>query len=289
MTSTAAARSTSLLCVFAICRSRTAAGLPAELPTGLPAGTGHARGGPLTVLPIGDSLAALVQEVPAEEFTEQALQQRLADQSTLEACARAHHAAVSAAAALGPVVPLPLATLFTDRHRARSVLAESLERFHRVLNRTEGRVEWAVKVHLRRDSRPAAEPSPPEPAPAGPGAGRAYLSRVRGREQDRLSRQDAARAAAARVHDAVRGVAAGSVQRRPHGPRVTGNDRLQVMNAAYLVEEARGPELAALVRIMREEVALSGVDVDLSGPWVPYSFAEDVEDAEDAELAGERT
>lgn len=283
MTSTAAARGTSLLCVFAVCRSPTAAGLPDALP----AGTGHAGGGPLTVLPIGDSLAAVVQEVPAAEFTEQVLQQRLADQGTLEVCARAHHAAVSAAAALGPIVPLPLATLFTDRHRARSVLAESAERFHRVLDRTEGRVEWAVKVHLRRESRPDAEPPPPEPASAsaGPGAGRAYLSRVRGRERDRLSRQDAARAAAARVHDAVRAVAVGSVLRRPHGPRVTGNDRLQVMNAAYLVEEERGSELAALVRAMREDVALSGVDVDLSGPWVPYSFAEDA----GAELTGEPT
>lgn len=262
------------VCVFAICRRRT----PAELP----AASGHAGGGPLTVLPIGDFLAAVVQEVPSQEFTEQALRRRLSDQHTLEAYARAHHAAVSAATALGPVVPLPLATLFADRQRARSALAESLPRFHRVLNRTEGRTEWAVKVYLRRDGVPAAGPPDPEDArmPAGPGAGRAYLSRVRGRERDRLSRQDAARAAAARVHEAVRAVAVGSVHRRPHGPHITGHDRVQVMNAAYLVAEDRRSDLAALVQAVGEELAGSSVDVELSGPWVPYSFAEDDEAAD---------
>jgi hypothetical protein len=279
VTSTAAG--STCLCVFAICRSQAAATLPVV--------SGHAGGGPLTVLPFGGSLAAVVQEVPSEEFTQQALQQRLSDQASLEVCARAHHAAVSAAAALGPVVPLPLATLFTDRRRARSVLAESLPRFHRVLNRVEGRAEWAVKVHLRRDRRSAAEPLAPEVArtPSGPGAGRAYLSRVRSREQDRLSRRDAATAAAARVHEAVSCVAASSVHRRPHGAEITGKDRLQVMNAAYLVEEIRGAELAALVRTMGDQLAASGVDVDLSGPWVPYSFAEDADEATNAAEAAQ--
>lgn len=275
MTSTAAGATS--VCVFAVCRRRAGAELPAA--------SGHAGGGPLAVLPIGDSLVAVVQEVPSAEFTEQALQRRLSDQDALEACARAHHAAVSAATALGPVVPLPLATLFADRHRARAVLAGSRRRFHRVLDRTEGRTEWAVKVHVRRERRPAAEPPDSEDARtsagSGAGAGRAYLSRVRGREQERLSRQDTARAAAARVHEAVREVAVGAVHRRPHGPRVTGHDRVQVMNAAYLVEEARQSGLAALVRALGEEFAPAGVDVELSGPWVPYSFTEDEDRGED--------
>jgi Gas vesicle synthesis protein GvpL/GvpF len=277
---------TTSLCVFAVCAAVEAPGRPIQ-GAGAP---GHTEGGPLALLPLDGALSAVVQEVPAARFTEEALRQRLSDPAELEACARAHHAVVTAAAALGPVVPLPLATLFADRPRAHAVLAESLPRFRRALDRVRGRAEWAVKVHLRRDDPPAAQAVPDRgpalggrengaPGAADPrtaGAGRVYLSRVRGRERHRMSRRDAATAAAQRVHEAASAVSAGSVRLRPHGQEVTGKDRLQVMNAAYLVDEARGAELVAAVAALRSELTGAGIEVDVSGPWVPYSFtAED--------------
>jgi len=260
------------LCVFAVC-----AAAPDGPPVQVAGAPGHAEGGPLSLLPLDGELAAVVQEVPAARFTEEALRRRLADPAALESCARAHHAVVTAASAAGPVVPLPLATLFADHRRAHAVLTESLPRFRSAVDRVRGRAEWAVKVHLRRDDTPPARATPghgtvPDAVAGSPGAGRAYLSRVRGREQQRVSRRDAAAAAAQRVHEAASAVAAGSVRLRPHGQEITGKDRVQVMNAAYLVDEARGAELAAAVAVVRAEVAGGGIEIEVSGPWVPYSF-----------------
>jgi hypothetical protein len=275
---------TTALCVFAVCRTGTF--------TGLPEATGHPQGGPVALLAIDDRLSAVVQEVPAGRFTEEALKERLSDPAELESCARAHHAVVTAAAAHGSVVPLPLATLFTDADRARSALSECLPRFGEALARVQDRAEWAIKVYQRQAGRGPATVSAstststlrvqtPSPGPAtsgggaaAPGAGRAYLARVRDRESGRRDRRDTAVAAAGRVHQAACAAAADCVQRRPHGQDITGRDRLQVMNAAYLVDRERAAGLRAAVDALAGELAAVDVEVEVSGPWVPYSFTE---------------
>lgn len=97
--------------VFAVTRTPSSETLP-------PGAVGHEGGGPLRVLRVG-ALALVVQDVPAEDFGEAALTDRFNDPYQLERCARAHHRGVHAAAGLGPVVPLPLATLYLSA-RSRS-------------------------------------------------------------------------------------------------------------------------------------------------------------------------
>jgi hypothetical protein len=220
------------------------------------------------LLALEGGLWAVVQEVPGADFTEDALLGRLSDRAELESCARAHHAVVTAAAADGPVVPLPLATLFADPDRARAALGEKRPHFHAALDRVAGRAEWAVKAHVRQGA-PAGPRPPGEPVAGG---GRAYLSRVRGREGERRTRQDAALGAARHVHEVAERFAVASVRRRPHGPEITGRDRPQVLNAAYLVEDGRAAALVAAVRALDGAFPGTEVEIEVSGPWVPYSF-----------------
>lgn len=267
---------TTAVCVFAVCRTGTF--------TGLPEAAGHPQGGPVALLAIDDGLSAVVQEVPAGRFTEEALKERLSDPAELESLARAHHAVVTAAAAHGSVVPLPLATLFTDADRARAALSECLPRFGEALARVQDRAEWAIKVYQRQAGRgPATASTAPVQATvpatggggaAASGAGRAYLARVRDRESGRRDRRDTAVAAAGRVHQAACAAAADCVQRRPHGQDITGRDRVQVMNAAYLVGREQAAGLRAAVDALAGELAAVDVEVEVSGPWVPYSFTE---------------
>jgi hypothetical protein len=274
-------------CVFAVVRT----GDPAP-----PAGVrGHADGGPLSLLELDGGLWAVVQNVPAAQFTEEALRRRLADCEELEGCARAHHEVVTAAASYGPVVPLPLATLFSGPARAKAALDSSRARFTAVLDTVEGRAEWAVKVHFVQpaagsreaeadtDEGPSAAPDPDQAdTDRSGGAGRAYLERVRGRERDRRQRRQAAVEAARRVDEAARAMAVSALQRRTHGPEITGRHRQQVMNVAYLVDVGRGRQLTAAVAALRGTCAQAGVEIEISGPWVPYSFCEAGRDGDPA-------
>ncbi|MEV0844373.1 GvpL/GvpF family gas vesicle protein [Streptomyces sp. NPDC049954] len=241
---------------------------------------GHPGGSPVRLLPFG-ALVAVVQDVPAEDFTEEAMRRRLADPAELERCARTHHAIVTACADTAPTVPLPLATLYANDVRARAALEEHEERFGAALHRLAGHVEWAVKVH-----RDGASPGPgiaPGPAPAAepaedPGAsgdGRSYLRQVRERQRQRDRHHEQSLDVADLVDRTVRSLAVAAVRRRPHGVEVTGRDRPQVMNAAYLLAREDHVRLSSLISTLEADPRLRGYAVETSGPWVPYSFAND--------------
>lgn len=229
---------------------------------------------PVSTLPL-ETLTAIVQTVRARDFTDEAWQARLSDQRELERYARAHHYVVSAAAACCPTVPLPMATLYHGEQRARDALTSETDRFHTALKRIAHHAEWGVKVY--------APPCPPDDSsrsatPAGrsrpaPGAGLAYLERKRGVQERRERSQDEALQVAESVDAEVRLLATASRRLRPHGPQLSGEQRIQVLNATYLVAEHRTDELTLLAQSLRER---TGVQVELSGPWVPYSFVGEV-------------
>lgn len=294
--------------VFAVCRDQDDESLRHV--------AGHIRGGPVRALPFG-SLTAVVQDVRAADFTEEALKERLGDREELELCARTHHGVVMAAAASGPTVPLPLATVYRGDDRARAALREHEERFRAALDRVTGRVEWGVKVYAVHapsgvtvpagagggGGRAAAGVAAAGAAgsgvaaagaatagaaggPAGtgggrtvcggaerplPGAGRAYLDRVRNKQRAREARYEHALRVAEGVEAAVREIAVAARRLRAHGTEADGGRRTQVLNAAYLVDEGREDDLAqALTPLCTEP----GVAIEVSGPWVPYSFAD---------------
>ncbi|WP_328377192.1 GvpL/GvpF family gas vesicle protein [Streptomyces sp. NBC_00440] len=265
--------------VFAVCGP--------DRPARMDPAHGHPGGGPLRFLAVGP-LRAVVQDVPAEAFSEAALRERLTDPAELERCARTHHDVVTAAATGGPTVPLPLATLYLGDERAAAALGAEQERFRAALDRIAGRAEWAVKVYLTQpgtgngngngapgNGAAPSETLPPDaPSGTGQGAGRAYLNRLRGARQQREQCQERALAAAEQVDSAVRELAAGSVRRRPHGPEATGQGRTQVMNAAYLIAEERGGQLARTVGRLRSTPGFDGIEIEVSGPWAPYSFTD---------------
>ncbi|QIY53819.1 GvpL/GvpF family gas vesicle protein [Streptomyces sp. RPA4-5] len=255
--------------VYAVCRLLDPAAL-----SGL---AGLAADFPVRTLPVGP-LTAVVQHVPAAGFTEDAWQQRLSDRAELERCARAHHEVVTAAAACGPTVPLALATLYRGDERAQQALGADRDRFAAALARIEGHAEWGVKVSLPATVSEAPQSAPPAPPRSGGrpsgGAGRAYLERKRGLHQAREQHHDRALRAAEDIDAALSRLATATRRLRPHSPEMTGErHRLQVLNAAYLVRTVREKELLDAVQLLRRR---TGAEVEVSGPWVPYSFAGEV-------------
>ncbi|MFH8570016.1 GvpL/GvpF family gas vesicle protein [Streptomyces sp. NPDC017993] len=268
--------------VFAVCRRVDPAAL-----TGLP---GLAAGAPVRALPVGP-LTAVVQHVPAAAFTEESWQQRLSDRQELERCARAHHEVVTAAAACGPTAPLALATLYRGDERARQALGEDMERFAAALDRIEGHAEWGIKVYLPAAATTgtsgstattvtepsgggAAGPRPDRDGAGSVNAGRAYLERKRGLQRSREERHDRVLQTAEDVDAALCRLATASRRLRTHSQEVTGEKhRLQVLNAAYLVAAEREQALADMVAALHGR---TGAQIEMSGPWAPYSFAGEV-------------
>ncbi|MFC5908003.1 GvpL/GvpF family gas vesicle protein [Streptacidiphilus monticola] len=218
-------------------------------------------------------LAAVVSSVPAEDFSEQALKERLEDLDWLERVARAHHSVIETLSDRTTVLPLRLATLYVDDAHVRLLLDERRQEFGRLLDRLADHVEWGVKVY--------AEPSPEAGRPeTGAGTdleaesspGRAYLQRRREQRQARDDVWRAAELAVRRIADEARELAVEHVGHRLQQGTLASGPGDNVANDAYLVPRDLAEEFRT--RVLRAADGLVGVRVEVTGPWAPYSFAE---------------
>jgi gas vesicle protein GvpL/GvpF len=242
--------------VYAVGRDLTEADL-ADL-----GGAGIGEGDPRLV--VADGLQAVVSDVPRDEFEALSLDDRLEDLGWLAATARAHHHVVDTVGSRRTVAPLSLATVYFDDDRVRGLLAEGAAAFTAVLDRLEGRAEWGVKVSIR------AGGTREETTVALPRTGAEYLRARRQalREGDRAVAQ--AEADAEEIDAALRALAVDARRHRPQEQSLTGRPERMVLNGAYLVDTTAADALASMVASWAEHPR---VRVEVTGPWVPYSFA----------------
>ncbi|URM93387.1 GvpL/GvpF family gas vesicle protein [Actinomadura madurae] len=245
-------------------------------------------------------LTALVSTVRLEEYGEAALRANLEDLAWLEATARAHHDVVDRAAHAAPTAPVRIATIYRDDARVAEVLAAQGERFAEVLDLVSGRSEWGVKAYAAPESlrgegpaqdsgggvAPSAEPptghhphpttghtAPGDTGSGGVGSGGVGTAYLRRRQQERRRRAEAGRRIAGQadaVHAELADHAVASRHHPPQDPRLSGRPGTQILNVAYLLDDEQVEGFLAVTRTAAER--LEGIEVEVTGPWPPYSF-----------------
>lgn len=215
-------------------------------------------------------LVAVAGSVPLGEFGEEPLRRNLENLDWLAETARAHDAVVNAVAGTAPaVIPLRLATVYLDDERVRGLLTERRADFEAALDQLTGVSEWGVKVYGDPDAltKPTADQ-----AGESDRTGTAYLLR---RRAQLSAREDAERSAAEKaeqVHTTLLRLARSATRHPPQDPQLTGRQRAwMLLNGAYLVDDTRTEEFASVVKALGSQ--LSGLWLELTGPWPPYSFA----------------
>ncbi|GLZ11945.1 gas vesicle protein [Actinomadura sp. NBRC 104425] len=250
-------------------------GVARGLDPGVLGGVTGVSSAAVRAVPAGD-LTALVSTVELADFGEDALRDHLEDLDWLEATARAHHEVVDRAAQAAPTAPVRIATLYRDDGRVRQVLQEQHAQFTRVLDLISGRAEWGVKIYAHSEAFETCEPEP-RPRTAGGRTGTAYLRR---RQAERRSRQDASRRVgdyAQSVHERLIQYARASRRHPPQDQRLSGHAGVPVLNMAYLLDDEHTKEFLDTAR--RADAELTGVDVEVTGPWPPYSFIDTTDTA----------
>jgi hypothetical protein len=208
-------------------------------------------------------LAALVRDVPLDEFGEDTLPDRLNDRAWLERYARAHEDVVATAAKAATVVPFRFGVICHDRSDVARLLDEHAEILRRDLLRVRGCDELGVKLWY--DAPQAAAPR------KDPADGRAYLERRRDDRRRALELAAQREAAVADAHDRLARHAVAAVVNRPQPRELSGREEEMLLNAAYLVRRGDAA-LAQEVAALHAEHAGEGYAFELTGPWPPYNF-----------------
>lgn len=200
-------------------------------------------------------LTALVSDVSLSEFGETALRESLENMDRLDEVARLHHYVIDAAARLFPLLPVRLATVYSDDAAMCTALTDHRQQLRDTLRRLGGRVEWGVKAYTAAESGTAPESG------------------------NRAGRHQAAREPARAVHARLAGQAAAAMLRPPQPAQLSGVRLPMLLNGAYLVDAGAVTSFTAAVA--GEATAHPELRIELTGPWPPYSFVGD-----DGQLSG---
>ncbi|MEV6228998.1 GvpL/GvpF family gas vesicle protein [Saccharopolyspora shandongensis] len=214
-------------------------------------------------------LAALVSTVSAEEFGEQGLRKNLEDLRWLERTVREHNRVVDAAAATSTVAPLALATVYYNDARVQAALTEQAPMFLDVLALIAGRTEWGVKAYADLVKSTSGEPAEPETG-EGERPGQAYLRKIREQRKGRAEAEHEAVERASEIHDALSKLAHANRVHPPQNRDLAAYRGLMVLNGAYLVDDSRTEEFTSAIDEIKSG---SSLQIELTGPWAPYSFA----------------
>lgn len=242
---------------------------PAEL-TGV-------EGGAVRLLRAG-GLAAVAGEVPATTYAAEQLDARLPDLAWVGERGLAHERVLDWYAERGPVVPLSLFSLHRDEERVRQRLLDDAQRLGALLERLRGRREWAVKLWRVNDRvaehldslSPLLRALSDEMEQAPPGR-RFLLAKKREAARAEELRSASARLAHrafALLKEAAERAVTVPLPAAPEGPR------LLLLHAAFLVPEEGYPAFQRRVGEVAREVGSIGFEVEFTGPWPPYHFAD---------------
>ncbi|GLW04360.1 GvpL/GvpF family gas vesicle protein [Streptomyces lavendulae] len=212
------------------------------------------------------SLAFVASDVPEQDFNETALKNHFEDLGWLEYVARTHHDVVQAVAARAPVLPLRMATVYQDDHRARQALAAQQDVFSQRLDQLRAQTEYGVKIYLTPE---ATQPPAAAPAPAA-SPGKAYLQARRAQRRSRDAVYQQAEQAAETIETIASRHATQRVRHAPQRGELTGPQE-NVLNDAYLIPDERAGQFKAAIADAAER--FPDLRIEVTGPWAPYSFA----------------
>ncbi|GIH20739.1 GvpL/GvpF family gas vesicle protein [Rugosimonospora africana] len=241
-------------------------------------------------------LTAIVSTVDLGEFGEQPLARNLENVQWLETVARAHHRVVETVGRRGAVIPTRLATIYRDDRCVAAMLTERRADFAAALDRVTGRTEWGVKAYASAakasasrsyasrsyasrsyaSAGSAAGAARSETAAAGAGAhdarpGTRYLRQRRAQLSGRDEARQATVANAEAIHRALAQKADADRRHPAQAPGLSGRTDWMVLNGTYLVSEDLGTRFADAVAALARRYP--DLELELTGPWPPYSFA----------------
>jgi hypothetical protein len=201
-----------------------------------------------------------------------------AAQSGTEELLQAHEDVVDTLMKGTTVVPFKFGTILKDEKAASKMLQDDEEKFKKLLAKFTGRAEWGLKVYADNQEfiKHIAQIEPKfkdlEEQREKLSRGAAYLL---GRKMEE-ELKDTVVARLAKVTEVIfqeLGKDAYEAKLNKTLPqKLTGKKKEMILNTVYLVEREKVARFCNQGKRLIKKYASMGLDLEVSGPWPPYSF-----------------
>jgi hypothetical protein len=226
-------------------------------------------------------IAAVVSEVPFEEFRGPSAESRLNDLSWVGPRAVRHEEVVEEVIQYSPVFPARFGTLFSSMDGIERILREHHDTILQFLEEVADKEEWSVKglvdqaraeakifsTLLSRESENLSSLS----------AGKRYFEEQRLRASVKKALSDYLKDVCKEVLEILSDHASDFRERRILHATAPNGDNDMVLNWAFLTPREEVKNIRALLDRANKDLESQGLTFQLSGPWPPYSFCPSLE------------
>lgn len=234
-------------------------------------------GGKVSLIPAGD-LFALATSVGAADYSPDRVEALTADVDWVSERAAAHDRVLTWASDLGPVIPLPMWTLFRDAKKVKGMLEKRAAELRGTFARIAEGKEFIVRVYVQprvlkeRLAEGSDELTALEAQAAAASPGQRYLLERKINNLRRDAGRDVTTRVAGEVFDALRAASMETVREQPVNSGAPQEQGRAVLNASFLVAAPRVIEFQRALTEMVNTHEPSGFKFDFTGPWPPYHF-----------------
>ncbi len=227
-------------------------------------------------------VAALVSVLDGHAYAPEAIERDSGDVDWLSPRALAHDHVLTWASDLGPVVPLPMFSLFSARDAVEVMLRDRATGLEAALRRIGHAREYALRVYRLdeelRAALPALSPRLAELAATAAAAspGQRYLLERKLENESKAEFRAVSQRIADDIADSLSPLAS-ATSRLPIARVADGDAARGIMigNAAYLVAFGGLEEFQRTLTSLVERYGQQGFRFDFTGPWPAYHFADE--------------
>jgi len=176
------------------------------------------------------------------------------------------------------IVPFKFGTILKDSKAASKMLQDEEEKFKKLLVKFAGKTEWVFKAYAdKKDFAKYAVQSNPHGKTLAENresssTGTAYLLGKKIEEETKsLAVAQLARIAELLFQELGKYADEARID-KTLPQKLTGKKKDMFLNAVFLVEKEKIAHFCAQEQNLREQYKLMGLDLEVSGPWPPYSF-----------------
>ncbi len=234
---------------------------------------------PVEMLAYRDILA-FVSRVPMSQFSQDALDENLKRSNWVRDCVIAHQATLAGLLSSCAIIPCKFCTVYLSRERVTQMLIDGYEGFSATLQLLANTTEWGVKVYCNlpifarqveatsevlRSQREAVAKSRP---------GTAYFLRKKLEQAALREAENVVTTQVQHIHTELTEHARSARLNKAQTPQEHGHKDEMFLNAAYLIADDTWHDFRAALDGLAASYGQVGFEIELTGPWPPYNFAD---------------
>lgn len=231
----------------------------------------------------GGQFCAVVGECSPDEFSEEAIGEKLEDAGWLEEKARLHQEVIEVVlqSVEHPVIPMKFGSVFSAPQRVVEMLREQKGFLENTLDYLRGRQEWGLKIYCHRDKleqeiktyNPGIR-TMVEKASGGASSGIAFMMKKKLEDRILIECDNEMEKICSFFHQRLCEYSCSARLNKLLDKEITGEEAEMILNAAYLVDNHRVEDFLSAAREMQENISAS-VSLSITGPWPAYNFLGD--------------